>query len=202
MRSENGADEKKRSFIEEARRAQIVSCAIDAIAEEGYVQTSLAKIAQRAGISKGVISYHFAGKEELIIQVAAQVVANGEAHVRPRVESAPDATSKLSAFIESNLEFLGANRNQLLALAQIAAYARYAVPDITGADIMLSAMERVIEMGQCAGQFREVNRRLVATSIRAAMDAVAELLISDPDLDLGQYARDLCDLFLAAIRKT
>ncbi|MBV9802070.1 MAG: TetR family transcriptional regulator, partial [Solirubrobacterales bacterium] len=58
-----------RTFIEQARRAQIVGVAIDTIAELGYAQASLARIAERAGISKGVIAYHFAGKEDLIAEV-------------------------------------------------------------------------------------------------------------------------------------
>ena len=69
MRSEKGAGgQKPRSFIEEARRAQIISSAIEVIAELGFARASLAQIARHAGISKGVISYHFAGGEVLIAQ--------------------------------------------------------------------------------------------------------------------------------------
>ena len=51
MRSENGksGQPKDRTFIETARRAQIVAAAIDTIAELGYGQASLARIAERAG---------------------------------------------------------------------------------------------------------------------------------------------------------
>lgn len=42
------------SFIEAARRAQIVESAIETIAEAGYARASMAQIAPRAGISKGV----------------------------------------------------------------------------------------------------------------------------------------------------
>ncbi|WP_338106680.1 TetR/AcrR family transcriptional regulator [Psychrobacillus psychrodurans] len=59
-------NQKEMSFIEKARRNQIVECAIETIAEIGYAQASLGQIAKRAKISKGVISYHFANKEELL----------------------------------------------------------------------------------------------------------------------------------------
>ena len=42
------------SFIEKARRTQIVECAIETIAEVGYAQASLGQIAKRAQISKGL----------------------------------------------------------------------------------------------------------------------------------------------------
>jgi AcrR family transcriptional regulator len=66
MRSETGTHgQRNQTFIEAARRAQIVTAAIETIAGLGYGQASLARIAERAGTSKGVISYHFPGKDDL-----------------------------------------------------------------------------------------------------------------------------------------
>ncbi|WP_279583347.1 TetR/AcrR family transcriptional regulator, partial [Fodinicola feengrottensis] len=59
------------TFIEQARRAQMVQCAVEEIAENGYPAASLAAIARRAGVSRGVISYHFADKDDLVEQVIA-----------------------------------------------------------------------------------------------------------------------------------
>ena len=55
-----------------------MTAAIDTIAEVGYANASLARIAVRLGISKGVISYHFAGKDDLIAEIVSQVLATGE----------------------------------------------------------------------------------------------------------------------------
>ena len=83
MRSEiETIDQKRPSFIEQARRAQIVECAIETIADLGFAQASLAQIAKRAGVSTGVISYYFAGKDELIREVSAYVFSAGEAFIR------------------------------------------------------------------------------------------------------------------------
>ena len=49
MGSENNTgDQDAPSFIETARRRQIIECAIDAIASVGYSQASIAEIAKRA----------------------------------------------------------------------------------------------------------------------------------------------------------
>jgi len=77
--------------IEAARRAQIVECAIRAIATLGYGQASLAQIAKLAGVSKGVISYHFADKDELIEHVLREVLSEFEAYMRPRIQAQQDA---------------------------------------------------------------------------------------------------------------
>src|SRR5579863_10448668 len=108
MRSENGMSGQKagRTFTETARRAQIVAAAIDTIAELGYGQASLARIAETAGTSKGVIIYHFGGKDELLRELVAGVVAGGVAYMEPRVEAEPTGAGKLRAYIESNLAFM------------------------------------------------------------------------------------------------
>ena len=62
MRS-NEASGDSPTFTETARRAQILACAIGAIAESGYGRASLAEIARRAGVSKGVVSYYFTSKD-------------------------------------------------------------------------------------------------------------------------------------------
>ncbi|WP_163506009.1 TetR/AcrR family transcriptional regulator [Fodinicola acaciae] len=205
MRPDHQPDgQVKRSFIEEARRAQIVACAVEVIAEVGYGQASLARIAQRAGISKGVISYHFSGKEELIQEVAAYVVAKARGHMRPHIEAAPDPAGRLRAFIESNLDFIGTHPHELRALADILINARDGngapLSDPSGQSGAIQSLERILRQGQQAGQFRPFNTRVMAASVRAALDAVSGQLIADPDLDLPAYATDLIDLFERATR--
>jgi len=49
----------KTTFIEEARRKQILDIALEKIATQGFQNTTIQEIANQAGISKGVIYYHF-----------------------------------------------------------------------------------------------------------------------------------------------
>jgi len=54
------------TFTQLKRRDQLVECTIDAIAELGFPRASVAEVARRAGVSKGVVTYHFAAKDDLI----------------------------------------------------------------------------------------------------------------------------------------
>ncbi|MGI5336602.1 TetR/AcrR family transcriptional regulator [Streptomyces sp. CA-181903] len=54
----------------EARRAELLEAAASVIAREGYTNTSLRKVAQRAGCTTGTVTYYFANKEELVAAVA------------------------------------------------------------------------------------------------------------------------------------
>ena len=117
MRSRNTGD--NRSFVSSARRAQIVEAAIETVAEVGYANASLSRIAVRLGISKGVISYHFAGKDDLIAEIVRQVLQQARAYMQPRIEAQTTGPEMLHAYIESNLEFMRDNPNQLSALVEI-----------------------------------------------------------------------------------
>jgi TetR/AcrR family transcriptional regulator, fatty acid metabolism regulator protein len=197
----------KRSFVENARRAQIVDCAIDAIAELGYVNASLAEIARRAGISKGVISYHFAGKRELIREVVSAILKKATALMLPRMLAERSAAGMLRAYIETNLDFLGANPNCIHALAKIGASTRdeQNQPEVFAEEALQPAvrdLEKLLRYGQQRGEFRDFPTRIMATTIRSAIDGVAYQFESNSKLDLKAYANELVILFDLATRKS
>lgn len=53
----------------DAKRRQLLRAATSVIAEEGYANTSLRKVATRAGYTTGAVTYYFANKEELMAAV-------------------------------------------------------------------------------------------------------------------------------------
>lgn len=208
MRPEISSDgQSDRSFIEVARRSQIIECAIEAIAELGYTNASLAEIAQRARVSKGVISYHFAGKQELIEQVVKFVAEKHSAVMLPRILAQQSAAGMLRAYIESNLEFLGSHRDYIMAVMNITASARTddgkPMIDLTLTfEPAVEALERLLRYGQERGEFREFSTRVMAVTLRNAIDLLCPLLAADPELDLKLYADEMATLFDMATRKS
>jgi TetR/AcrR family transcriptional regulator, fatty acid metabolism regulator protein len=195
---------RKPSFIETARRDQIIEVAIQTIAAIGYSQASLAEIAKRAKVSKGIISYYFSGKDELIIQVIRRIFTLGEERMRS-YQDAPTAGEKLKKYIELNVAFLRENRKQALALVDILINAR----DKHGKSLMVPAnyepvvnvLEQLLIEGQNSGEFRKFSPRVMAASVRGAIDAISGQMVTHPDLDLDLYAQELVHLFELATGK-
>jgi AcrR family transcriptional regulator len=185
-----------------ARRAQIITAAIDTIAEVGYGNSSFARIAKRAGISSTrLISYHFDDKAELVRAVVDAVLADAGEYMRKRVQAAGTRPERLTAYIRSNLEFIAEHPTAIRAVIEIAANARTdeGAPLLRAepaADpiVLLTALFRD---GQEAGEFRAFDPEVMAVTLRAAIDAAA----STPDLDPYAYGTELVTLFILATRK-
>ena len=209
MRSEQSVSktgDAAATFTSAARRAQFVAAAIDTIAEVGYARASLGRIAGRVGVSKGVISYHFAGKEELVQEVLAHIAATGGAFVYARALTLPTAAERLRAWIESILEYTATHRAETVAFHEIitgsqgdaavsAAVARL-VTDVT------PAVQALFADGQASGEFRgDFDPASAATALLAIIDAVPPRMARDPDFDVARYGREVAGLFDAATRR-
>ncbi len=196
---------KNRSFVETARRAQIIDCAIDTIAELGFARASVDQIAKRAGVSKGVITYHFPNKEEIVDAVIEKVVAAGRAHMEPRIVAETSAAGRLRAYIESDLEFIDAHRKPLIALVEIAMNARRTDGSLVIGPESLAQraanLEELLRAGQRSGAFRRFNTRVMALTIIQAIDAVPASLLREPSLDVKLHAKELATVFALATRK-
>jgi AcrR family transcriptional regulator len=51
-----------------ARRTQLIEATIETLAEVGYARTTLTAVARRAGLSHGLVNFHFETKERLLTE--------------------------------------------------------------------------------------------------------------------------------------
>lgn len=200
---------RDRSLTANARRAQIIAATIETIAELGYGQASFGRIAERAGLSSTrLISYHFAGKQELIEQVTSAIVAEIGTFVGARLADQTSAAGALRAYIESNIEFVAQHRTEMKALLGIFLSGGFSFSPTSedggfaesGPAVAVSHVEELLRAGQRSGEFRDFDTTVVATSIQRTIEAIPLLCESRPDLDFTACARELVTMFELATR--
>jgi betaine-aldehyde dehydrogenase len=101
--SRHGPSGAPRDELEEARRAQLIEVTIDSLAAEGFVGTTLAEIAGRAGVSPGLVAHYFGDKDALLeatFRTLARVVA---VRMRERFALARTPRARVQALIDANL---------------------------------------------------------------------------------------------------
>jgi AcrR family transcriptional regulator len=184
-----------------ARRTQLVECAIDAIAELGLPKASLAEVAKRAGVTKTTIFYHFDNRDELIHEVFASILKQGAEFMATRTGTADSPAAELRAYIEANVDYLGAHRKQVRVLTAIAMNftdengRTRLTHDASVYGQSLAPLQDILERGQRSREFRDFTTRTMAMTIRGAIDVIGPQLSVIPDLDLDAYAQDLVSLF-------
>jgi AcrR family transcriptional regulator len=187
---------------EAARQAQIVDAAIATIAEAGYAKATFTQIAQRAGLSStGLISYHFAGKGDLIAKVAATVMSRIGDYMTAVVGAETTPAGRLRAYITGNVTFIAGHRAEMRALLEIVLNG--AIPyDAADARHAMSPLERILADGQRSGDFRAFDVRVVASAVQRSLEGVQLLLEAHPDLDPAAYAEELVTVFDLGTRST
>ncbi|APU14013.1 MULTISPECIES: TetR/AcrR family transcriptional regulator [Actinoalloteichus] len=199
-----GDDQESRSFIERARREQILRAAIETIAELGLAKASLARIAAHAGISTGLISYHFAGRDDLIAHVVRSVNDGMGRVLTERMEAAEDYQGALRGLITGFVRFCADNRAPMYALREIAVAARSEQsrgPSSSDREDLASGVAELLSEGQRDGEFRDFSVRVLALTLGAALEAVPQELYSRPDTDVDAYADELATIFVLAVRR-
>ncbi len=177
----------KSTFIEEARRKQILEVALQEIETRGYQNITVQKIADKARISKGVIYYHFNTTEELLGDIWAALIDELFEYRKERVESRKTARDKLRTYLEANFEFLTKNFNKFTALFRMGI-------EINSAETSINPWSRqtnercfkylssILQAGQQNGEFRKFQTEIIAPIIQGAIDGLAIQWIASREL--------------------
>jgi betaine-aldehyde dehydrogenase len=92
-----------RDDLEESRRAQLIAVTIDSLAERGYVSSTLAQIAGRAGVSAGLVAHYFGDKDGLLEAAFRALSRRVGEQVRMRLAGARTPRGRIQAVIDANL---------------------------------------------------------------------------------------------------
>jgi AcrR family transcriptional regulator len=191
----------RRSFIEEARRRQIVAAAVTTIAEEGYARASFVRIAARASVSPGLITYHFRTKERLIRQVLEYVHTRLDRAMEGGPEPLTGFEDGLRRIVAGHVMYCSQHPEEMAARQEIiGAAAPPAVREwITENEASGRAeLAGFLTEGQRHGEFRAFDPEVFTDTLFAALGSAPSRLRRRPAEEHEAYAQELARLFAAA----
>lgn len=89
--------------MEPIRRQQLIEATLHCVAEVGFDATTINKISQRAGLSSGIISHYFGGKDALIEATVRHILTQLKANLLNKTQGqSVSAYQRLMCIVETN----------------------------------------------------------------------------------------------------
>ncbi|HZJ02801.1 MAG TPA: TetR/AcrR family transcriptional regulator [Thermoleophilia bacterium] len=181
---------------EDVRREEIVDAALRLILDMGYNQVTLADIAARVGVSKGLISYYFPRKEDVFLAVL-ELIEGRLSHDFEGFCRAEASSPEKIMMIFNNLfgNEKRARRYYTVVIDYMAQAIRTPQVQQYTQEIYNSYrtyMERIVEDGIERGEFRSVNVQRATSMILGLMEGlVLQWFFDRHGFDL-EAAYDMC----------
>lgn len=166
-----------------------MTAAAELIAAEGFGAASFARIAARAGYSRGLAGQKFGSKDALVRAVINLVAARVEALFQARVARAQTPVDEVITFVDSFLGHLESDRLVrsyfIMMAAAIANRLPIAQAFVEAHDGVKARLREMVARGQASGQISaSLDADATALSIGALLLGISVQLLLDPDLDM------------------
>jgi len=180
----------------EKKKQKILMSAIRVFAEKGVHNTKIADLAKAARIGKGTIYEYFRSRDQIFIEAFNFILRGMESRLRSEIAIPEDPDVKLKSMtniIFSSLDqFSGDMANLFIDIWH------------EGIRNKSGNGEGLIDLGQLYENiFRQIDSRMAASTILAAVDGLILQWILDPKaVDLQSANNKIMDLFLNGIKKS
>jgi TetR/AcrR family transcriptional repressor of bet genes len=97
-------------------RQKLITATINSIAKHGFADTTLARVSAGAGLSRGIVNFHFRSKDALFLEALKFLSREYRKNwYRAFDEAGPTAAEKLEAVLMADFEPPISNRNRIAA---------------------------------------------------------------------------------------
>lgn len=101
--AEPRSDVPPRKMSRETRRVQLIESTIETLAARGYARTTLSEVAQTAGLSHGLVNFHFESKEKLLTETLMYLAGEYRANWTGALAAAgPGPSAQLAALLAAD----------------------------------------------------------------------------------------------------
>lgn len=193
----------RRSLIEDIRKDQIIESAIDALASVGYTKTTLDQIAEMADFSRGVITYYFKSKDQLIAEVMKRILRTQKDCIMARVNSAASPSEKMQEYIGASIDHMKSNRKQYEAQVELWSNLEYKKGfNQKIYSECIKTVSSILTDGIEAGDFRGMDIQNAAVLIQGAIDGIMlQWVFNEGSVNMDTIRGLLIDTIFSSIRR-
>ncbi|MBO9130576.1 TetR/AcrR family transcriptional regulator [Bacillus sp. 165] len=154
---------------------QIIDAAVIVIAENGYHQAQVSKIAKQAGVADGTIYLYFKNKEDILISLFEEKMGEFTDKIRNKTAGIESAVSKLIMLVETHLQWLYEDQHLAivtqLELRQSNKELRFKINEVLKG--YLQVIDEMLKVGVETGEFRkDLDIRVTRQMIFGTIDEV------------------------------
>lgn len=179
---------------------QIIDAAVVIIAENGYHQAQVSKIAKQAGVADGTIYLYFKNKEDILISLFQEKMGYFVESIEEKIAGKETATEKLYMLVETHFKILSDDRHLAivtqLELRQSNKDLRLKINEVLKGYLML--IDRIILEGIENGEFSSsLDLRLARQMIFGTVDeTVTSWVMNEQKYKLPALAKAVHQLLI------
>jgi len=182
------------------KRRRILEAAVRVFARKGYHGAKVAEVARRAGVADGTIYLYFRNKEDILVSLFDEVMAEHVTRARAQVPRAVGAAAKLRVIAEHHLRLFSGNEDLAVVFQVELRQSTRFLERFTASWLQdyFALLGEVLAEGQRRGEIRpELNRKLATKALFGILDEmVTSWTLGRKDYDVGTLAEPVVDLFL------
>ncbi|MGN7377709.1 TetR/AcrR family transcriptional regulator [Bacillus altitudinis] len=185
---------------------QIIDAAVVVIAENGYHQSQVSKIAKQAGVADGTIYLYFKNKEDILISLFKEKMGQFIERMENDIQKKPSAKEKLLLLIREHFRLLSQDHHLALVtqleLRQSNLELRQKINEVLKG--YLNMLDSILTEGKKTGEFRQnLDVRLARQMVFGTIDETATTwVMNDQKYDLPALAERVHDLLLNGIHQS
>ncbi len=183
---------------------QIIDAAVIAIAESGYHQAQVSKIAKQAGVADGTIYLYFKNKEDILISLFEEKMGVFVGNLQKIIKDENSASEKLGQMIENHFQVLANDRHLAtvtqLELRQSNKEIRLKINDILKE--YLKMIDQIIIEGMVSGEFKpSMDVRIARQMVFGTIDEISTTWVMNENrYDLMDQAPKVKEMLLNGVK--
>jgi TetR/AcrR family fatty acid metabolism transcriptional regulator len=191
---------------EPEKRDKILLAALKIFSRKGFYKSKVSEIADEAGVADGTIYLYFKNKDDLLICIFEEKIAELIARLREKLAEVKTPEEKIWVFVENHLKLLEGNRDLAemiqIELRQSNKFMKEYIP-VQFLEY-LDILSGIISEGIAAGVFREdINPTIARRIIFGALDEIslAWVLSKKGKYDIGESARQVYSIAVNGMKR-